>query len=129
MQLVPRHLLMIEILFPDDNMTRSGRIGFILGVWLPLVTCYKYFAPLAYRQCQVKEQCCIPTCLNYELRNHKVTWAIFQRSRTKGCNRARLCQIATIYSLTHTEPHKVTVATMIKKRKMERLISPFALYM
>ena len=24
------------ITFPDDNVTRSGRIGFILGVWLPL---------------------------------------------------------------------------------------------
>ena len=29
-------MLMIEISFPDGNVTRSGRIGFILGVWLPL---------------------------------------------------------------------------------------------
>ena len=27
---------MIEISFPDDNVTRSGRIGSILGMWLPL---------------------------------------------------------------------------------------------
>ena len=27
----------IEISFPDGNVTCSGRIGFILGVWLPLV--------------------------------------------------------------------------------------------
>ena len=36
------HLLMIEISFPDDNVTRSGRIGFILGVWLPLVLIILY---------------------------------------------------------------------------------------
>ena len=27
----------IEILLPDGNVTCSGRIGFVLGVWLPLV--------------------------------------------------------------------------------------------
>ena len=37
MQLVPSHLLILEFSFPDDNVTRSGRIGFIRGVWLPLV--------------------------------------------------------------------------------------------
>ena len=35
-QLVPSHPLTIEISFPDGNVTRSGRIGFILEVWLPL---------------------------------------------------------------------------------------------
>ena len=34
-QLVPSHLLMIAISLPDGNVTRSGRIGFVLGVWLP----------------------------------------------------------------------------------------------
>ena len=33
----PQSPLTIGISFPDDNVTRSGRIGFILGVWLPLV--------------------------------------------------------------------------------------------
>ena len=37
-QLVPSHLLMLAFSFPDDIVTRSGRIGFILGVWLPLET-------------------------------------------------------------------------------------------
>ena len=26
----------LKILFPDGNVTRSGRIGYVLGVWLPL---------------------------------------------------------------------------------------------
>ena len=38
MQLVPSHPLTIEISFADGNVIRLGRIGFVLGVWLPLVS-------------------------------------------------------------------------------------------